>query len=161
VAAYVKSQEYKECILPVQTAMCDNFKDWGSFAENVLGIKSNVCLPHATGNNYFVLLHATSNVRLCCVSGIAAAKSSHVKQFPDVAAYDDYYYIVVDTCEIGFDQFATTQYRACWWIISELATVMKPPTGVIDSGWVIVVDIVSFIASMPLQQQYGRGSDMA
>jgi hypothetical protein len=26
VAAYVKSQECKECILPVQTAMCYNFK---------------------------------------------------------------------------------------------------------------------------------------
>ncbi len=50
VAAYVKSQECKECILPVQMAMCDNFKCWGNFAENVLGIKSNVCLPHATGN---------------------------------------------------------------------------------------------------------------
>jgi hypothetical protein len=53
VAAYVKSQKCKECILPVQTAMCDNFKGWGNFAENVLGIKSNVCIAHATGNNQF------------------------------------------------------------------------------------------------------------
>jgi hypothetical protein len=46
----LKSQECKECILPVQTAMCDNSKGWGNFAENVLGIKSYVCLLHATGN---------------------------------------------------------------------------------------------------------------
>jgi hypothetical protein len=91
VAAYVQSKQCKECILPVQTAMCDNFKGWGNFAENVLGIKSNVCLPHATGKvlNSFVLSHATGNVQLRCVSGITAAKRSHVKQFPDVAAYDD------------------------------------------------------------------------
>ncbi len=49
----VKSQKCKECILPVQTAMCDNFKGWGNFAENVLGIKSNVCISHATGNVQF------------------------------------------------------------------------------------------------------------
>ncbi len=45
MGAYVKSQECKDCILPVQTAKCDNFKGWGNFAENVLGIKLNVCLP--------------------------------------------------------------------------------------------------------------------
>jgi hypothetical protein len=44
---------------------------------------------------------------LHCVSGIAASKRSHVKQFPYVAAYDNYYDIVVDTGEIGVDQFAT------------------------------------------------------
>jgi hypothetical protein len=54
VAAYVKSQECKECILPVQTAMCDNSKGWGDFAENLLGITSNVCISHATGNVQFV-----------------------------------------------------------------------------------------------------------
>jgi hypothetical protein len=47
------SQKCKDCILPVQTAMCDNFKGWGNFAENVLGIKSNVCIAHATGNDQF------------------------------------------------------------------------------------------------------------
>ncbi len=46
-----------------------------------------------------------------CVSGIAAANRSHVKQFPDVAAYDDYYDIVVDTGEIGIDQVATRVQR--------------------------------------------------
>ncbi len=56
--------------------------------------------------NSFVLSHATVNVQLRCVSGIAAANRSHVKQFPDVAAYDDYYDIVVDTGEIGVEQFA-------------------------------------------------------
>jgi hypothetical protein len=56
--------------------------------------------------NCFVLLHATDNVQLRCVSGIASAHHSHVKQFPNVAAYDDYYDIVVDAAEIGIDQFA-------------------------------------------------------
>jgi hypothetical protein len=53
VAAYVKSQESKECILLVQTAMCDNFKGWGNFAGNILDITSNVCISHATGNVQF------------------------------------------------------------------------------------------------------------
>jgi hypothetical protein len=61
--------------------------------------------------NCFVLLHATGTVQLRCVSCIAAANRSHVKQFPDVAAYDDYYDIVVDTGQIGVDQFATRLQR--------------------------------------------------
>jgi hypothetical protein len=56
--------------------------------------------------NSFVLSHATGNVQLRCVSGITSVNRSHVKQSPDVAGYDDYYYIVVDTGEIGADQFA-------------------------------------------------------
>jgi hypothetical protein len=56
--------------------------------------------------NCFVLSHATGNVQLRCVSGIAAANRSHVRQFPNVA-YDDYYDIVVDTGEIGVEQLAT------------------------------------------------------
>ncbi len=62
--------------------------------------------------NCFVLLHATDNIQLQrrCISGITA-NSSHVKQFPDVAAYEDYYNIVVDTGEIGVDQFATRVQR--------------------------------------------------
>jgi hypothetical protein len=71
--------------------------------------------------NSFVLSLATCNVQLRCVSGIASANCSHVKQFPDVAAYDYYYDIVVDTGEIGVDQFATrvqsllVEYlRACY-----------------------------------------------
>ncbi len=97
--------------------------------------------------NSFVLLHATGNVQLSCASGIAAANRSHVKQFPDVAAYNDYNDIVVDRGEIGVDQFASRVQR-CWWNISELATAMIPPTGVRDSGLAIVVDNVSFIAGM-------------
>ena len=56
--------------------------------------------------NAFVLSNATGNVQLRCVAGIAAANCAHVKQFPDLAAYDDYYDIVVDTGEIGVEQFA-------------------------------------------------------
>ncbi len=46
----------------------------------------------------------TFNLR--CGSGKAAAHRSHVKQFPNVPAYDNYYDIVVDTCEIDVEQFA-------------------------------------------------------
>jgi hypothetical protein len=56
--------------------------------------------------NLFVVSNATGNVQLLCVAGIAAANCSHVKQFPDRPAYDDYYDIVVDTGEIGVEQFA-------------------------------------------------------
>ena len=41
------------------------------------------------------------------VAGIAAANSSHVKQFPNVTAYDEYYDIVYDIGDIGVAQFAT------------------------------------------------------
>jgi hypothetical protein len=49
VSAFVKSSQCEDCILPVETAMCDNFKGWGNFSENVLGIKANICHTHATG----------------------------------------------------------------------------------------------------------------
>ncbi len=39
VGAYVKSPECKDCTLTVQTAMCDNFKGRGKFAENVIKSK--------------------------------------------------------------------------------------------------------------------------
>ncbi len=39
--------------------------------------------------------------------GIAAEKYSHVKSFPNRAAYDDYYDIAVDIGEVGVDSFAT------------------------------------------------------
>ena len=41
--------------LPVETAMRDNFKGWGNFATNELGITSNVCLPHGTGEVHYLL----------------------------------------------------------------------------------------------------------
>ncbi len=67
-----------------------------------------------------------------CVSGINAANRSHVKQVPYVAAYDNYYDIVVDTCEIGVGQFAYFCYAS------------TAPTGVRDdSERAIVVDVVS------------------
>ena len=49
VQKYVKSKEFREGKFPVETAMCDNFKGWGNFTINELGIISNVCHPHATG----------------------------------------------------------------------------------------------------------------
>ena len=50
VQAYVKRKEFREGKVPVETAMCDNFKGWGNFAINELGIVSNACLLHASGN---------------------------------------------------------------------------------------------------------------
>jgi hypothetical protein len=40
-------------------------------------------------------------------AGIAAEKYSHVKYFPNRAAYDEYYDISVDIGEVGVDSFAT------------------------------------------------------
>ena len=42
------------------------------------------------------------------VAGIAAANHSHVKQFPNVTAYDEYYEILYDIGEIGVANFATS-----------------------------------------------------
>ncbi len=55
-----------------------------------------------------------------------------------------YYNIVVDTGEIGVEQFAV-RVQSLLVHISELAMAMIPTTGVRDSGRAIVVDIVSFI----------------
>ena len=37
---------------------------------------------------------------------IAADHHSHVKQFPDIGAYDDYYDIIVDIGEVRVESFA-------------------------------------------------------
>ena len=50
VQRYFKSDEFKNAKLPVATARCNNFKGWCNFALNELGIKTNVCHPHAPGN---------------------------------------------------------------------------------------------------------------
>jgi hypothetical protein len=49
VKAYTRGKKFREGQLPVETAMCDNFKGWGNFSNNALGIPSNVCFPHGTG----------------------------------------------------------------------------------------------------------------
>ena len=55
VQRYFKSDEFGEGKVPVHTAMCDNFKGWGNFALNELGITSNVCHQHASGNGIATL----------------------------------------------------------------------------------------------------------
>ena len=40
------------------------------------------------------------------VAGIPASQYSHLKYFPSVDAYNDYYDIVVDICDIGVESFA-------------------------------------------------------
>jgi hypothetical protein len=110
VAAYVKSQKCKECILPVQRP-CATISRAGAISRRMSWASNQMYASRMrlVTFNSFVLSHVTGNVQLLCVSGIASANRSHVKQFPDVAAYDDYYDIVtvVDTGEIGVDLFAT------------------------------------------------------
>ena len=59
--------------------------------------------------NSFVLSHATGNVQLRCVSGIAAAACGTPFTRQAVSrccCLRDFYDIVVDTGEIGVEQFA-------------------------------------------------------
>ena len=56
VQAYMRSARYRNSERPVETAMCDNFKGWGNFSDNALGIESNICLPHATGKSFTITL---------------------------------------------------------------------------------------------------------
>ncbi len=48
VQKYTRSKKFREGQLPVETAICDNFKSWGNFSHNAFGIPSNVCFPHGT-----------------------------------------------------------------------------------------------------------------
>jgi hypothetical protein len=51
VSEFLKSEDFTSGRLLVHTAMCDNFRAWGNFARNSLGLRSwLVCLPHASGN---------------------------------------------------------------------------------------------------------------
>ena len=52
---YLRSDEFREEKVSVETAMCDNFQGWGNFAINELGIVSNVCFPHGTGKVHCTL----------------------------------------------------------------------------------------------------------
>ena len=57
--------------LPVETAMCDNFKGWGNFSINELGIVSNDCLPHGTGKvHYFFYVFFHANGGHCRYCGL-------------------------------------------------------------------------------------------
>ncbi len=49
VQKYTRSKKFQDGQLLLETAMCNNFKGWGIFSHNALGIPSNVCFPHATG----------------------------------------------------------------------------------------------------------------
>ena len=53
------------------------------------------------------LLSSVLRPRSTHTAGIAAEKYSHVKYFPNRAAYDDYYDIAVDIGEVGVESFAT------------------------------------------------------
>ncbi len=147
MAVYVKSQKCKECILPVQTAMCDNFKGWGNFAENFLGITSNVCILHATGNVQLFCAVMRPVMFNCAVFQVSLQHTVHMSSsFPmqPTTTITTLWSIQVKLALINM----LREYSACWCNISELAMVMIPPTGVRDSGRAIVVDIVSYIAGM-------------
>jgi hypothetical protein len=50
VVHFTTTTDYAEGRLQcVHTAMCNNFKGWGNFAKDSLGIETNLCHPHATG----------------------------------------------------------------------------------------------------------------
>ena len=51
VEEYIASRVFRAGKIPIETAMCDNFKGW----DNELGILSNVCLPHGTGKVHYSL----------------------------------------------------------------------------------------------------------
>ena len=80
VAEMAKKKWKEEGKIPVETAMCDNFKGWGNFAMNELGIISNVCLPHGTGKvHYFlyVFFHADGgHGRYCGLQSFACQSVS-------------------------------------------------------------------------------------
>ncbi len=86
--------------------MCDNFQGWGNFLRNEFGINSNLCKQHATGN---VLDSLDCRVLQLTQlpAGIVASQYSHLKYSPSTDAYTDYYYIVLDICDVGAETFAT------------------------------------------------------
>ncbi len=51
--ADIRSRKFRLGQLQVEIVMCDNFKGWGNFSSNALGIPSNICLPHGTGKMTF------------------------------------------------------------------------------------------------------------
>ena len=55
VEEYVAGTTFRERKVPFKTAMCDNFKGWGNFSINELGVVSNICLPQGTGKNHYSL----------------------------------------------------------------------------------------------------------
>jgi hypothetical protein len=124
----------------------------GANLLNVLGITSNVCISHATGNVQFfcaVMRQVTFNCAVFQVSlwhTFHTSSSSPMLQLPTT---------ITTSCSIQVKSVLINllcEYSACWCNISELATVIIraiiKPTGVRDSGRAIVVDIVSFIAGM-------------
>jgi hypothetical protein len=96
VAKYLRSDDFSEGRVPVETAMCDKFQGWGNFLRNEFGINSNVCKPHAVSN---VLYSLRCSVPLTqWPANIAALQYSHLEYFPSADAYHDFYDIVVDIC---------------------------------------------------------------
>ncbi len=121
--------------LSVETAMCDNFKGWGNFLNNTLGIPSNCRLQpeHGTG--------------MVGTAGIAAEKYSHTQYFPNRAAYNDYYDIDIFICEVWVESSAMLVLEM---LIEYLSTKygQKFAVGVATSGRASVEGCVSHIICM-------------
>ena len=79
----LRSARFSRAELPVETAMCDNFKGWGNFSETALGIESNVCFPHATGKAFTSIWYCLFSNCVSRTAAIPAANYSHVKYFPN------------------------------------------------------------------------------
>jgi hypothetical protein len=105
VVEFTKTDAYAADKLPVDTAMCDNFKGWGNFALHSLGIPTNLCHPHATGENYLSHLVIFASDVLSGSHCGGAVFASQV--LPDLTAYGAYYYFQNEISEIGVETFAT------------------------------------------------------
>ena len=57
VQDYVAGTKFREGKLPIETAMCDNFRGWAAGATFLptLWIITNVCQPHGTGKLHYSL----------------------------------------------------------------------------------------------------------
>ena len=59
IQAFLRSARFRKSELPVESSMCDNFKGWGNFSEEALGIESGVCFPHAIGDAFTFTVHSS------------------------------------------------------------------------------------------------------
>ena len=81
-------------------------------------------------------------------AAIAADHRGHVKQFPDVQAYDDYYDIIVGIGEVGVESFAArVQELLVEYIRDKYGEVL--PTGVAIFGRAIAAGCVSRMLGTP------------
>jgi hypothetical protein len=106
VVEYIDSNKIKAQKLQVQNVMCDNFQGIRNFCRAESGMNPILCVQHATSKT-LACLCVPAEFLIPWPAGIAASRYSHVKYFANQDAYNEYYYYVVDLCEIGVESFAT------------------------------------------------------